>query len=79
MCMANFKVVSPVHEIIVLNGVVSEIRYSAVAGRAPLGTNEMRHFEEIVSARADDIITKWIDFFVLHKSITPERITRRLK
>lgn len=66
-------------EIIVLNGVVSEIRYSAVAGRAPLGTSEMRHFEDIVSARADDIITKWIDFFVLHKSITPERITRRLK
>lgn len=66
-------------EIIVLNGVVSEIRYSAVTGRAPLDTNEMRHFEEIVSARADDIIAKWIDFFVLHKPITPERITRRLK
>jgi len=79
MCMENSKAVNPMHEIIVLNGVVSEIRYSAVAGRAPLGTNEMRHFEEIVSARADDIITKWIDFFVLHKSITPERITRRLK
>ncbi|MBT9613674.1 MAG: DUF4160 domain-containing protein [Burkholderiales bacterium] len=66
-------------EIIVLDGVVSEIRYSAVAGRAPLDINEMRYFEEIVSARADDIINKWIDFFVLHKSITPERITRRLK
>lgn len=66
-------------EIIVLDGVVSEIRYSAVAGRASLDANDMRHFEEIVSARADDIISKWIDFFVLHKSITPERITRRLK
>lgn len=66
-------------EIIVLNGVVSEIRYGAVAGRAPLDLKEMRYFEEIVSARADEIITKWIDFFVLHKAITPERITRRLK
>jgi hypothetical protein len=66
-------------EIIVLNGVVSEVRYGAVAGRAPLDFNEMRYFEEIVRARADDIIAKWIDFFVLHKSITPERITRRLK
>lgn len=66
-------------EIIVINGVVSEIRYSAVTGRVPLDTNEMRHFEEIVAARANDIINKWIDFFVLHKSITPERITRRLK
>ncbi len=66
-------------EIIVLNGVVSEIRYSAVVGRTPLGANEMRYFEEVITARAEDIIAKWIDFFVLHKSITPERITRRLK
>ena len=66
-------------EIIVLNGIVSAVRYGAVAGRPPLDINEMRYFEEIVSARADDIIAKWIDFFVLHKSITPERITRRLK
>jgi hypothetical protein len=66
-------------EIIVLNGVVSEIRFGAVAGRAPLETNELRRFEEIVENRANDIIAKWIDFFVLHKPIMPERITRRLK
>ena len=66
-------------EIIVINGKVSEVRYTAVLGRSPLDNNEMRFFEEIVSARADEIVTKWIDFFVLHKSIKPERITRRLK
>ena len=66
-------------EIIVINGKVSEVRYTPVLGRAPLDINEMRFFEEIVSARADEIVTKWIDFFVLHKSIKPERITRRLK
>lgn len=66
-------------EIIVVNGVVSEIRYAAVAGRGSLDANEMRFFEEVVTARADEIVAKWIDFFVLHKSIKPERITRRLK
>lgn len=66
-------------EIIVLNGRVSDIRYTPVAGRLPLGVHEMRYFEEIVVARADDIVAKWIDFFVLHKPIVPERITRRLK
>jgi uncharacterized DUF497 family protein len=30
-------------------------------------------------ARAAEIVEKWIDFFVLHKSIQPERITKRLK
>lgn len=66
-------------EIIVIDGVVKEIIYSTVTGRAPLESNELRFFEEIVAAKALDIVTKWIDFFVLHKSITAERITRRLK
>lgn len=66
-------------EIIVVNGRVNEIRYSAVLGRLPLDESEMRFFHEIIGARADDIVSKWIDFFVLHKSVKPERITRRLK
>jgi len=65
-------------EIMVLNGMVTEIRYSEVAGRAPLEFREMKYFQELVTARANDIIQKWIDFFVLHKSIKPERITGRL-
>ena len=66
-------------EIIVVNGEIAEIRYTNVAGRAPLENREMRHFEELVSARAAEIVSKWIDFFVLHKPVKSERITRRLK
>jgi hypothetical protein len=66
-------------EIIIIDGVVTDIRFSGMTGRPPLEASEMRTFEELVRARADDIVSKWIDFFVLHKSITPERITRRLK
>jgi hypothetical protein len=66
-------------EIILINGLIHEICYTSVAGRVPLEVNEMRFFQELVSCKADEIITKWIDFFVLHKSITPERINRRLK
>lgn len=66
-------------ELIVINGLVTEIRYSDTFGRSPLNPAEMRYFQEIVSARANDIVAKWIDFFVLHKPIQPERITRRLK
>ena len=66
-------------ELVVLNGVVTEVRYGLVACRAPLNSNEMRYFEEIVGARANEIVAKWIDFFVLHKLIKPESITRRLK
>ena len=66
-------------EIILVNGLVQEIRYGGVAGRMPLDANELRFFQEIVSVKADEIVSKWIDFFVLHKSIASERITRRLK
>ena len=66
-------------EIIVVNGAITEIRYSNVAGRAPLEAREMGYFQEIVTARAEDIVSKWIDFFVLHKPVQSERITRRLK
>ena len=66
-------------EIIVVNGEIVDIRYTNVVGRLPLANTEMRNFEELVSARASDIVSKWIDFFVLHKPVKSERITRRLK
>ena len=66
-------------EIVVQNGVVTDVRYSNMEGRPPLELKEMRYFKELVEARADDIVAKWIDYFVLHKSVSSERITRRLK
>ena len=66
-------------EIILVNGAITGIRYTGIVGRAALEPNEMRFFQEIVTVKADEIVSKWIDFFVLHKSITPERITRRVK
>jgi hypothetical protein len=66
-------------ELLVVNGAVVEIRYAATPGRPPLTPQELRYFEEVVSARADDIVAKWIDFFVLHKPVRAEHITRRLK
>ena len=57
----------------------NEIRFKETAGRLPLEPNEMRFFKELVTAKSDEIVSKWIDFFVLHKTIKPERITKRLK
>ena len=66
-------------EIIIIDGIVNEIRYLDVAGRMPLNFREIRYFKEIVNARADEIVQKWIDFFVLHKPVKPEHISERLK
>jgi hypothetical protein len=66
-------------ELIIVDGVITEIRFGGAAGRAPLAAKEAVLFKEIVTARADDIVRKWIDFFVLNKPVPSERITRRLK
>jgi hypothetical protein len=66
-------------ELIIVDGQVTEIRWTDTFGHPPLTRREMVYFKEVVRARADDIVAKWIDFFVLNKSIKPEQIHRRLK
>jgi hypothetical protein len=66
-------------DILVVEGRVVEIQFSPETGKPPLSHTEMRHFEELVRAKAREIVDKWIDFFVLNKSIKPERITRKIK
>ena len=42
-------------EIILINGMIQEICYTSVTGRAPLESNEMRFFQELVTIKADEI------------------------
>ncbi len=66
-------------ELSVLDGVVVDIQYKDQPGRQPLSVSELRNFQELVSAKADEIVQKWIDFFVLHRVIQAQKIDRRLK
>lgn len=64
---------------IIENGKVVSITFSAVRGRKPLDASHEEAFRKLVSEHADDIVQKWVDYFVLHKSIECQKITRRLK
>lgn len=66
-------------ELHVENGKVSEIRIQKVRGHQPLEPNILRDFEAFVNTYADKIVQKWIDYFILHKKVSFERITRRIK
>jgi hypothetical protein len=66
-------------EILVVDGQVVEIQFRPERGKHPLTDTELRHFEELVRSKAREIVDKWIDFFVLKKSIKPEKITCKLK
>jgi hypothetical protein len=65
-------------EIIVKNGKITRIRYVPTAHVPPLTGARLKDFKALVSAKADDIVRKWVDFFVLKKSVKTVRITKRL-
>lgn len=66
-------------ELIIDNGRIVEIRYSSVKGRRPLDSNEFRNFKALVEHYAEDIIQKWIDYFVLHRPVHVEKISRKIQ
>ena len=65
-------------DIFLESGKIVRIRYCSVKGRRALDRARMADFRAVVERRADDIVAKWVDFFVLHRPVKPERIVRRL-
>ena len=66
-------------ELIIRDGRVVDIIYSPGRGRQPLDGAPSRDFQPRVAHHAGDIVQKWIDYFVLHRSVQPQVITRRIK
>ena len=65
-------------EIIVRDGKVVEVRVVRTKAK-PLSGIKLKDFETFVNHYADDIVQKWIDYFVLNKKIIPRRINERIK
>jgi len=66
-------------EFILESGKIVDIRYSTVAGRRPLGNDQFNHFKTLVEHYAEEIVQKWIDYFVLHRPVPTKRITQRIR
>jgi len=66
-------------EIIVENGRVVSVEISDIPGKPPLEGPKLKDFQKLVHSKADDIVRKWIDFFVHNVRSAPEVITRRIK
>ncbi|MBV6405545.1 MAG: DUF4160 domain-containing protein [Flavobacteriales bacterium] len=65
--------------LIIVEGNLVELRWRAKRGAAMLNEKEQREAEAFVRAMKSDIVAKWTAFYVEHKRIKPERITRRIK
>jgi hypothetical protein len=66
-------------EFIIREGVIVEIRIKQVGNSRPLKGKDLKNFREFLKTYADRIVEKWIEFFVLKKKVSFEKITRRLK
>ncbi len=60
------------------NGKFKEIVISEVKGKEPLDTQNLKKFKKIVELYRDDIVRKWIDFFVYNIEIHSEKITKKI-
>ena len=66
-------------EIIVREGKVVRVLIKSIPGRRPLKGSKLRDFKALVTAKAEDIVRRWVDFHVMHRHIEPEIINRKLK
>lgn len=65
-------------EIIFENGKFKEIIIKDVPGKKPLDIQNLKKFKKIVELYRDDIVRKWIDFFIYNIEISSEKITRKI-
>ncbi|MEI6755331.1 MAG: DUF4160 domain-containing protein [Paludibacter sp.] len=65
-------------EIIFDNGKFKEISIKDVQGKKPLDAQNLKKFRKIVELYRDDIIRKWIDFFVYNIEFPSEKITKKI-
>jgi hypothetical protein len=65
-------------EIIFEDGKFIEVRIVNVKGKKPLDSQNMKKFKKLVEYYRDDIVRKWVDFFVYNKPIVSEVITKKI-
>ena len=66
-------------EILMEEGEIVEIQIKTVPGKRPLESSQLADFKTFVAHYAEEIIQRWIDYFVYNRKIVSERITRRIR
>lgn len=65
-------------EIIFEKGEFKEVIISEVKGKNPLDHRNERKFRKVVELLREDIVRKWVDFFVYNKVVKFEVISKKL-
>jgi hypothetical protein len=65
-------------EIIFDNGEFKKVVVSAVKGKEPLDSKNEKRLRKLVTHFREDIVRKWVDFFVYNKEVKSEVITKKI-
>ncbi|MFZ4455431.1 MAG: hypothetical protein ACOYOT_04345 [Bacteroidales bacterium] len=77
MYIVNIRVESKA-EIVYKEGKFVEVRITDVQGKEPLDAQSQKKLLKLVEAYREDIVRKWIDFFVYNIPVVSETITKRI-
>jgi len=66
-------------EFLISEGIITEIRITNVKGRIPLKGSDLRDFKVFLEYYANDVVIKWIEYFIYHKNLEVEIINKRIK
>jgi len=66
-------------EFFIEDGHIKEIKLKSVRNLPPLTGAQLQDFIDFIEVYANEIIEKWVDYFVLHKKMKIEKITKRLR
>ncbi len=66
-------------EFYIKNGEITEIKIKTVKGIKPLKGKNLKNLKDFLEVYANQIVQKWVDFFVYHRDVEFERITKKLK
>ncbi|MEN9445681.1 MAG: hypothetical protein RL728_193 [Bacteroidota bacterium] len=66
-------------EFYIVDGEISEIKITNSSGALPLKGKDLKDFETFLEVYGEEIVKKWINYFVYHKDVQFEKITKRLK
>lgn len=66
-------------EFYIENGKIIEIKIKTVQGRKPLKGKDLKNLQDFLEVYANQIVQKWVDYFVYHRDVEFERITKKLK
>ena len=64
-------------ELLIKDGQVIEIKIEEIRGKRPLEGSQLKDFKKVVEHFSEEIVGKWIDYFVYHKNITPTQLTKK--